>query len=175
MLQRAATLQAQYEGKLAYKCQNKATGDLGLIQKMIYADELDGHGGADPVTGVRLFACWNHEPGCYDNNDCHYHKQGLTLDACFMYGPNAISTEEIPFSDNLRDVVINDEVQARSVQDDEGYNIFCRMSFWRRRCVCRRETGVVTERAIYLQGLSSSRIMQKETGKSNLRGEISVV
>ena len=77
MLQRAATLQAYYEGKKAFECHNKATDDLGLIQKMIYAEELgDEYGGADPATGVKLFACWNRKTGCLNNNDCRYHSRG---------------------------------------------------------------------------------------------------
>ena len=140
MLQRAATLQAYYEGKKAFECHNKATDDLGLIQKMIYADKLgDEYGGADPATGVKLFACWNRETGCYDNNDCRHLSQGLYLTACFMYGPNAISTEAILFSDQVRDIVLNDEDQARSLSNVKGDNTFCRMSFWSMRgCVCRR-------------------------------------
>ena len=183
MLQRAVTLQAHYEGKLAYKCQNEHTPEFGVIQKMIYAEELVEHGGADLATGVKLFACWNHKTGCYNDDDCHKHWLGeWHRHACFMYGQNAISTEEIPFSNELRDVVIGDKDQAPYWADQEGNN-FCSWSMKRNGqwgCLCRTERGwhienisAERDRGIYVQSLSP--IMQKKTGKRNLRAEVSVV
>jgi len=158
MLQRAATLQAYYEGKLAYQCDRQTTPNFGVIQEMIYTADMGGYE-ADLATGVQFFGCWNRGTGCHSDDDCGYGNSYLPQ--CLMYGEDAVSYEDIPFSETgaSRNVVIETWEDAPAEPTQRG-NDWC--SWWYGGCVCRTargwNTGVATksDRVIYVQTLTGS-------------------
>jgi len=171
MLQRARTLEAHYEGKQAYQCHNKHTPKTGIMQRMIYANELNNEK-PDPATGVQMFACWNGETGCKSHDDCHAHWVGAWhRHACFMYGQGAVSYEPIPFSEEQRDVVIESKEDAPEWADQVGNN-YCSRGYVNWRLGCKCDTWIrKPARPIYVQrGHTGATIEQIDmSAKGNLR------
>lgn len=149
--QRAWNLQAAYEGRGAWGCETRYSGNGDNNGSNILLGGMRKESNTWDDTGVSGWSCRQAKIGCYTDNDCNYIASRAVA---HCYGPTCLDHQNIPGTDKYLTVVKAD--YNPDLTKDQGSNNSCYVSFFKGYCKKDWNGGSnERERTIWSQGFSS--------------------